>query len=243
MKKILNMLSDLLFPPNIKCICCGDEINNNEINGICTNCLRDFVYIINPCPTCGDLMPNENTYCINCKKREHTFFNRHRSVFIYEKTAKRLILNAKFSGKKYLTENMAHFLCDAYITNRFNCDIITYVPSGIKRTKERGYNVAKLLAEALGKEVNVEVVNTMDRVIESHQINKDYKTRQENIKNAFKVLDNINIEDKRVLIVDDVYTTGATINECARILKLAGAKVVFGLTFAHTPKKINNEKK
>ena len=47
----------------------------------------------------------------------------------------------------------------------------------------------------------------------------------------------------RVLIVDDVYTTGATINECARILKLAGAKVVFGLTFAHTPKKINNEKK
>lgn len=243
MKNMLKFLSDLLFPQNLKCVVCGDELNDDGTNGICDNCLRELNFIINPCPTCGDQMENENTYCLNCKKREHTYFKRHRSVFIYDGTAKRLIISAKLGGKKYLSENMSEFLSSAYKTNRFKCDAITFVPSGVKRIKERGFNIAKLLAENLGKNLNLPVVDTMERLNESHQINKDYKSRQDNIKNAFKILNNVDVKNKTILIVDDVYTTGATMNECARILKLAGAKEIFCLTLAHTPKKINNEKK
>ena len=81
----------------------------------------------------------------------------------------------------------------------------------------------------------------MQRINETHQINKDFKSRQENIKDAFKLLENVDIKNKIVLLVDDVYTTGATMNECSKVLKKAGAKEVFGLTFAHTQKKVINE--
>jgi len=194
-----------------------------------------------PCTTCGDNMQHENIYCLNCKSRKETYFARNRSVFIYENAAKNLVISAKFNGEKYLAQTMSKFMKSCYLDNRYKCELITFVPSGLKRTKERGFNLAKLLADNLSMELNLPLVDTMQRINETHQINKDFKSRQENIKDAFKLLENVDIKNKIVLLVDDVYTTGATMNECSKVLKKAGAKEVFGLTFAHTQKKVINE--
>lgn len=243
MKNFLKKLSKLLFPENLKCIICKNEIFDNAYNCICKNCLVKIELITNPCPRCGDNMANENTYCLNCKSRKETFFDRSRSVCLYSDVAKSLVLKSKFSSQKYLAKNMAAFMIDVYNVSHFDCDCITFVPSGKKRTKERGYNIAELLANNIALKLNLPVINTMERIKEQHQINKNYKSRQENIKDAYKILDNINLKNKTILLVDDVITTGATINECSRILKKAGASKVYGLTFAHTPKFVDNEKK
>ena len=172
MKNFLNKISNLLFPPNLKCVCCGNELQNNEFNNICKKCLSKMDFIINPCPTCGDSMINENTYCLNCKNRTHTYFTRSRSMFEYSGIAKNLVINAKFNGRRYLSKTMSNFMVESYKNNRYNCDIVTFVPSGIKRTKERGFNLVKLLAEQVANALNLPLVNTMERVKESHQLDK-----------------------------------------------------------------------
>ncbi len=239
--KFLNFLNNVLFPSNLKCVCCNHELQNNEFNNICKNCLTKMNFILNPCPTCGDNMVNENTYCLNCKNRKSTYFTRSRSVFVYSGIAKSLVINAKFNGRRYLSKTMSAFMVDCYKSNRYNCDIVTYVPSGTRRIKERGFNLTKLLAEEVAKSLEIPVINTMERIKESHQIDKNFKSRQDNIKDAFRIIKNIDIKNKTILLIDDVYTTGATMNECSRILTKAGAKAVFGLTFAHTRKVLQSE--
>lgn len=237
MKNFLNNLGDLLFPPNIKCLVCGDELDGEHaINGICYNCLNKMEFLINPCPICGDKMDAENKLCENCKNRQTTYFKRCRSVFVYSGICKNLIVSAKFEGKRYLAKSMAKFMAECYYSHRLNCDLVTFVASGKQRIKERGYNLSELIATEFAKIVNLPVVATLVRIKETHQINKTYAERQQNIAGAFELLPNLNLTGKSVLIIDDVYTTGATMNECSRMIKLAGASQVFGLTLAHTPK-------
>ena len=237
MKNFLNKLGDLLFPPDIKCLICGRELNGeNATNSICHSCLAKMNFVINPCPICGDKMPGENNICENCKNRKTTHFNKSRSVFVYDGLAKSLIVDAKFDGKRYIAKSIAKFMFECYTTHRFNCNVVTFVASGTKRMKERGYNLSELVAKELSKLANLSCIATMKRVKESHQIDKTFAERQKNIAGAYELLPNINLDGKTVLLIDDVYTTGATMNECAHLLKTAGASDVFGLTFAHTVK-------
>lgn len=240
MKNFLNKLTDLLFPPDIKCLVCGCELDGeNSVNGFCNSCYAKMQFIVNPCAICGDTMHNENIICVNCKNRKTTYFYNNTSVFEYSGIIKNLIVSAKFDGKRYLAKSMAKFMADSFNFNKFKCDIITFVASGTKRTKQRGYNLSELIATEFAKLVNLPTLATLVRVKESEQKDKTFSERQKNISGAFETAPNLNLKGKNVLLIDDVYTTGATMNECARVLKLAGANEVFGLTFAHTPKIYN----
>jgi len=237
MKKFLNKITDLIFPQNLKCLVCGNELIEQKTN-ICPQCYKHLPFITNPCPTCGDQMENNNTYCLNCKNREHTYFKINRSIFSYSGNIKKLLINLKFNGKKYILDFFVEHLINLYNKNNFNVDVITYVPSSTNSIKKRGYSLTYLLAKQMSLKLNIPFIDCLSRVSKNNQVNKNYLDRQTNIANAF-TFKNSPIKNKTVLLVDDVYTTGATINECSKVLKEHGAKEIICLTIAHTKKEIS----
>ncbi len=179
-------------------------------------------------------MLNGNTYCLNCKNRAVTYFKFNRSVFVYNNVAKNLITRAKFRGEKYLVAFLFDELYKLYINLNLSIDLITYVPS--KTNKDRFYNIPELLAKKLSDKTAIPLIKTLECIKTDEQKNKDFTSRQINVKNAFKFI-NCDVKYKNILLIDDIYTTGATINECSKLLKTHGAQTIYALTLAHTLKK------
>ena len=104
-----------------------------------------------------------------------------------------------------------------------------------KKELKRGYNQSKLLAKELGKELNIKVINTLVKVKENRtQSTLLENERKENVKNVFEIIKESNIENKNIILVDDILTTGSTIRTCSKILKENGAKKICALTMAKT---------
>jgi ComF family protein len=111
-----------------------------------------------------------------------------------------------------------------------------YVPLYTKRQKKRGYNQSELLSNELSKLIGISVShNNLIRIKDTiTQTNLSFKERQKNLESAFEIKDKKEVKDKNILLIDDVLTTGATADNCAKILKKAKAKGVYVLTFATT---------
>ena len=176
-------------------------------------------------------MRNEADYCDNCTRFDK-YFDMNRSPFIYEKTASDLVKKLKFGNKLYIAKELAKAMADEYFTGGFNCDFILYVPMPAKAEKER-----------VGLRTGLSVFDNLKKVKETDRQKKlTAKERRENLKGVFDVVRADEIKGKNVLVIDDVYTTGATINECARVLKRAGARKVYSITAAQTAFKPDGEK-
>jgi len=112
------------------------------------------------------------------------------------------------------------------------------LPMHPKKQRERGFNQAEVLAKAVGERLGIPVVNALERVLDTPpQSGLHLRQRVENIQGAFGVAKSENPQDKHYIVVDDIYTTGASLNECARVLKEAGASSVCGLTLSVVKKK------
>ena len=121
-----------------------------------------------------------------------------------------------YLGSK-MTEYYFEYIMESY-------DYITAVPIHKKKLKVRGYNQAELLAEYISEQINIPYCTILKRTVNTKPQNAlSKKERVTNIKNAFSLIDNIDIKNKSILIVDDIFTTGTTINECCKVLKKAGA--------------------
>lgn len=147
-----------------------------------------------------------------------------------------LILNYKFNEKPYLYKAFANFFSKyqkKYLQLDFY-DIIIPVPISKKRLKQRGYNQSYLIAKELAKILNIEVDNQILQKIKNNSaqsiLNKN--EREHNVKNVYKLFSNKNIIGKKILLIDDIYTTGSTVNECSKILKLAKVAKIDVLTLA-----------
>jgi len=228
-------IKNLIFPDSYSCFICGCDIFDNPYF-ICENCRKELPYMQdNICLHCGIPLVSDGYYCKRCKGRKF-WYERALSPFCYKNHISKLVVDLKYNNKKFNAKCLAKFMADCYIKNKFVVDFIVPVPTCEKRLKERGYNQTLLISEELSKLIKVEVKSdTLKRIKETpSQTDLDYSERQINLKDAFKVYKVNKIKNKSILIIDDVFTTGATINECARTLKLAGAKNVYALTFAHT---------
>ena len=155
-----------------------------------------------------------------------------------------MVWNLKYENKKYLAKTMASFLADKVVLENIKFDLLTCVPTSKGNLQKRGYNQAQLLAENLAKLIGAKAdFNVLYRVKEnSSQVELSAAERAKNIENSFIVQNRAAVKNKIVLVVDDVLTTGATMNECAIMLKRAGASKVIGLTFANTTRKPKFEK-
>lgn len=197
------------------------------------------------CSVCGKL--DKNWLCENCKKRierlekselvdiENKKYEKLLYIFKYESLIRKLILKYKFSGQGYL----CNLFSNVIINNKNNqkilkeYDLIIPVPMYEKKRSKRGYNQTELIAEKIATSLNIEYSKCIEKVINTTTQSKlGGKSRQSNIQHAFFIKNDIEVEDKKIILLDDIYTTGATSEECSRILKNSGAKEVLILVLA-----------
>ena len=222
---------DLIFPP--RCPLCSQICRNK--NGICPECRKKIKYIKEPrCLKCGKQLELEDQeYCKDCKERKR-FFVQGRALYEYESVAGALY-RFKYKGKKeygkIFGEEMAFFMAD-YIRS-IRPDALVPVPMYPTKKRIRGYNQAQVLAESLGKHLDIPVKTNLVRRIRNTKALKSLnsKERLNNLKNAF-ILEGNGVKLSTIVIVDDIYTTGSTIDSVAKVFLEAGVKRVYFLTLA-----------
>ena len=157
-------------------------------------------------------------------------------IFKYEGQVRKLILDYKFNEKSYLYKTFVNFLLknEKIFENIKKYDKIIPVPISKKRNKERGYNQSMLIAEEIANKTNLELVNNCliktKNIIEQSKLNKE--DRQQNIQGVYSLQNERLITNKKILLVDDIYTTGSTVNECCKILQQANPKTIGVLVLA-----------
>ena len=128
---------------------------------------------------------------------------------------------------------MVEIMIDKLSIENINFDYILYVPLHKKRERKRGFNQSKIIANQLGKELGVEVLDILERSKNTRRLFElDEKERQQELKNVFKISKDIeNYTNKNILLIDDIFTTGSTVNEISKLLKLNGINEVYIFTF------------
>ena len=223
-------LIDILFPQGIKCLLCGREENENPI---CLDCYNNLPIIKDHvCAICGGKVLGVGEVCFDCMNYPNSY-KKCFTLLEYKDEYKHLILSYKNGNKRYLVKLLSYLLLDKFKTIDIPFDVIIPVPCSKERLKERGFNHIEEMVEDIAC-YSGKVDNTVLSRIRytPHQTGLGREFREENLKGAFKVIDKKKIKNKTVLLVDDIYTTGATINECAKVLYSEGAGVVYGLTLA-----------
>lgn len=131
--------------------------------------------------------------------------------------------------KSYIVEIML----DKLSIENINFDYILYVPLHKKRERKRGFNQSKIIANQLGKELGIEVLDILERSKNTRRLFElDEKERKQELKNVFKISKDIeNYTNKNILLIDDIFTTGSTVNEISKLLKLNGINEVYIFTF------------
>ncbi len=222
--KIIKFLKENIFPSNLTCDVCGTEIFDGE--NICPDCKKTVT--VNDgatCPVCGRKTFRPEI-CLECKEQVPKFA-RAVSALVYDEGAVALV--AKFKkGGAYLKDYFAELLCGK-LSELPAFDRIVYVPLTKKSERIRGYNQSSLLAKAISVRTGIPVIEgalkKVKATVEQKNLSKSERTK--NLKGSFKAEKRSAIKDKRLLLVDDVLTTGATADEACRILLAAGAAKVF----------------
>jgi ComF family protein len=219
-------LADFFFPQF--CIGCGRE---GRI--ICSNCLEKLPPLVAPfCPRCG-LPQSDKRNCRDCAGLDLAI-DGIRSPLIFEKLSREAVHQLKYQNIRVLARPLASLLHDYLVEFPIPADVLIPVPLHPRRLKERGYNQSLLLARELSRLSGMPVdATSLKRVVhtESQARTSNSVERHRNMLGAFSCASGT-AKYKRVLLIDDVSTSGATLNACAEALKAAGAVSVWGLTVA-----------
>ena len=219
-------LLDLLYPK--RCVGCG-----REGGYFCDACRAVLPWIPSPwCPQCGlHLAPGAP--CSFCSAHELALDGLS-SAFLYQSPVREAIIALKYRGLTALSAELAELLADHVSKRRFAVDVIVPVPLHRSRQRERGYNQSEVVGRDLGRLLGLPInIKTLSRLRstapQAQQTSRDERLR--NIEGAFAARAEVT-QGQRVLLLDDVCTTGATLNACALALRAAGAQAVWGLTIA-----------
>lgn len=238
---LLSNLLDIIYPP--RCHVCMDFLDNHppDRGDICDECFSGFIKLTHPfCSICGEPFKStveEDHLCERCL-RKRPYYDELRAPYLYEQKLMDAIHLIKYSGKSFIIKSLGPLLGEFAKTgiNITEDMIIMPVPLHRKKIKQRGFNQSALLAKSISPILGIEpdfFTLTRTRYTES-QAGLSIEERRKNVKGAFEVRGNSNVKGKSIILVDDVATTGNTINECARILKKAKCERVLGLTLART---------
>ncbi len=235
---ILKSVLDTILPP--RCLLCGKILSGE--NGLCEDCFSKINFISAPiCQKCGHPLPTDSaaTYCANCTGENQLPFEMIRSRVKYDESSKPLIINFKFHDKTEYGLFLAHWLYSAGRDIWQNSpDILMPVPLHPKRLLYRRYNQAAILCRELGKIANIPVdYDALIRQVHTRpQVEFSGHERVKNIKGAFYVRKPERVKGRRIVLIDDVFTTGSTLKECALCLLQNGAAAVDALTVARVLK-------
>jgi ComF family protein len=228
-------LLDFLLPP--RCLRCGSQTGGD--GALCAACWRKITFVGEPCcARCGlpfDFPMDAGTICGQCA-REEPPYARARAAFRYDEESRTLVLGFKHGDKLQLAPALAGFMRQAGGDLLRACDAIVPVPLHWTRLFARRYNQAAVLAHALGRAAGKPVGADwlLRRRATPSQGRSGRAERRRNVAGAFALKPGCDVRDLRVLLVDDVLTTGATAAECARVLLKSGASAVDVLTASRT---------
>lgn len=219
---------------NFTCDNCGREVFDGK--RLCGVCKDELPYNNGTvCPLCGRRV-RESGVCLECKQKP-LGTKKARSVWLHEGDAARLVRLFK-SGSKYLYRLFAEELAPLVVREFESADALTFVPMTKRAERQRGYNQTRLIAEELAKRTGKEFISAAEKKRETaDQRELTRGEREENMKGAFRVTDRGAVKGKRILIVDDTLTTGATAGALAHVLKKAGAAAVYLVTVTSVEKK------
>ncbi len=197
----------------------------------CTSCQHKVKYIVQPfCMKCGkQLYFDEEELCHDCDKTKH-LFARGIGAFSYTEELKQSIYRFKYGNKreyaKFYGKSLVKLRGD--IVRSWEPDVIIPVPLHRSRQRKRGFNQTELIARVIGRELQIPVdekcLYRIKNTVPQKELND--KERGKNVKKAFQVRDNV-VKYKKIVLVDDIYTTGTTVDACAETLLKAGAKEVY----------------
>ena len=214
---------ELIFPDN--CLICRQFLNSRHQRQLCTNCLGSLVF--NPTPLGQQTAPGAFAY-------DHAW-----SVCLYNEPAQKLLHAFKYNSKTSLCKTFVPLMIDfidRYSLPLQQFDLITPIPLHPVRLRERGYNQSALLSLALSRHYGMLHTENLliRRKMTPTQTELGAKQRWTNMEGAFKIKNPTDVKDKSIVLIDDLYTTGATVHSAAKALKTAGAARVGVLTFSIT---------
>lgn len=229
---LLSKLEDLIFT-NHSCISCGLEIEDGSMFSMCDECLRKLEIISGKvCEKCGEEM--KGLVCEVCKDKNYTF-SKNISIFYYNEITSKIVKKLKYSRKKYYAKYIAEMM--TVVKDNFkDIDYLTFVPSGKKSLKERGYNQSEEIAKEIGKIIGLPVLKLLGKKDGfKNQAGMNRLDRLKNLEDAFYVLENSKkLNGKIVMLIDDVFTTGTTLTRCSSELAKLKPKKIITMTFAKT---------
>ena len=209
-----------IFFPN-RCGFCGSFTCNGSY--VCKTC-QPLKYSLNleHCILCGKKVYNKDNICKECSIKK-IYYDKLIYCSEYKDVIKKELLAYKFNDSSYLYNFFAEILGVKLLPE--NADIICTVPISKLRMKERGYNQSKLIGKKVSNNLGKQYADLLVKTHETlRQSELDRSQRLVNIKNSFALNDKYDIKGKSVILIDDIFTTGATVNECSKILRKAGAK-------------------
>ncbi len=237
-KRIIEKIEEAVFPSNIYCISCGSMIDASRPYSLCDECARKLHWINGrACDKCGKALPDtyHGRLCYDCMMHKH-YFKKGYSCLTYGLYERQILLDYKYNGKSYLCRKLGDILFDRICCENLEIDVIIPVPVHKKRRKSRGYNQSELMAKRLSKLCGVP--SDCESLVRNRETtllrSLNPAEREAALEGAFSVTaaGKRKICGKRILVIDDIYTTGATADACSKTLIEAGAAEVFLLSLA-----------
>ena len=205
--KLLTWFCSVLFPE--KCILCGKLLEDEALD-LCPDCRVNAP----ECPV---------------SKIKFPFIDQWTALWYYKENVRKSLLKYKFHNYRSYAAAYGRLLAMKLMKeDRADFDILTWIPISRQRKRRRGFDQVELLAQKLGAELQIHPIRTLEKVRNNRQQSRIVGSaqRRANVLGAYIAIEPENFVGKRVLILDDIITTGATASECARILLTAGAKEV-----------------
>ena len=232
----------LRFVLPVECLACGHSLSTDPVPFFCTACWQNIHPLRQPaCARCDQPFVSEaataytpDHQCQDCQQRPPAF-QRAWTLFPYLPPLREAICSFKYRGKHTLAKPLARLMISV-LPHEIDVDMIIPVPLHPTRLREREFNQSLLLADQLGRHMArpVSATNLVRVSATDPQTTLTRQARLKNLRKAFDVRRPQDLKEKRILLVDDVFTTGTTLNECAKVLRQAGSGPVFALTLART---------
>lgn len=217
----IKAVNRLIFPSHNMCYLCKERENDIK-DFICSGC-REYLEIIN------------RKIEIDSPDIDWVYYS-----LVYNRKMKEMVTQYKFHKKSYLYKPLGRLMLDTinFYDLKDQVDLIVYVPMHRRKEAIRGYNQCQLLANILSKELDIPIShNNLYKIKNTKSQNKlDKSHRLDNLKDSFGLKDSLEIKNKRILLLDDIITTGSTMAECGKVLKIGGAKNIIGLALTSSKK-------
>ena len=230
---IIDLILDLIYPP--RCMVCNSLIRIDHPRWLCIECKDKLEHISGQvCKKCSRPVEKGKSLCANCVGKDFYFY-KNSAVYEYGDSIKSIIYKFKYGNSPYMGKGISKLMELRYGVEFFSgVDYLVAVPIHKKRMKERGFNQSIIMANELSKLVGVKCLNNVliRKKYTEPQSTLSQDERYDNLKDAFEINKNFDIKSKNIMLVDDIFTTGSTIDACAEILIKNGANEVRSITFS-----------